>query len=597
MDSGELSMFMKEFAGPVTVALLGSLVFALTILPLAESRMRHMAPPVARAVVPPTRLRRALGRFQPFSLIQAYYLEILRLAVTRRLVTLGIVTIVGLLTYYVPYRETGMQPIPTLDMRQVTIDVRVDPNYGDDDARKTVADIAAIIEEQRDGLGIQNLYVDSGGWGGRIRLYLIKQEELGPGEVAPYTTEEVQLILSELFRNNVPGGQINTGVARSSTDTSESVQVRMRGDDTQTLFTLAEELRRQLSVVEALSDVRTTQDDSEPEIQVHIDETRANAAGVTPMVIARTVDFALRGSRLPFLKKDGAEIPVWAQFQEQDRRGPADLENVTVQNPQGELVRLNQVAVLEKGAAPSRIHRENGKTLVSIDAKTDETNYSKVKESLEQIVGNFELPNGYSAALSENLVTLDENLRNFRSALIMSIILIFLVMAALFESWLLPLSILSCVPLAFMGVYWSLYLTSTPVDTIALIGSILMCGIIVNNGIVIVDHINQLRRYEGYSRHDAVMAAGANRIRPVLMTTLTTVLGCLPMAVGGEGGAGALKGIGRALVGGLTAGTLLTLFIVPIVYTYVDDLQLWFQRFFSGLARLRQPTEDAVKTP
>ncbi|MCC6142766.1 MAG: efflux RND transporter permease subunit, partial [Candidatus Hydrogenedentes bacterium] len=593
MDSGELSTFMKEFAGPVTVALIGSLVFAITLLPLVESRTRERRRSDGNAASDGSRWRRVFAQFRPFSLLQAYYLETLRLAVSRRMVTLSIVVIFGLLTYYVPYRETGMQPIPTLDMRQVGIDIRVDPNYGTDEARQTVADIAAIIDAHREELGIHNLYVDSGGWGGHVRLYLVKQEDLAPGETAPYTTEEVQLILSEMFRNNVPGGTINTGVARASTDTSQAIQVRMRGDDTETLLNLAEDMRRQMSVVQGLTDVKTTKDNSAPEIQVHVDDSRANAVGVSPLVVAQTVDFALRGSQLPFMKKDGAEVPVWAVFQEADRRGPGDLENVTMQTPDGGLVRLNQIAHLEKGESPRSIYRENGKTVASIEAKTEEKNYSKVKDSLQQIIASFDMPQGYNAVLSENLVTLDENLRNFRSALIMSIILIFLVMAALFESWLLPLSILTCVPLAFIGVYWSLYLTSTPVDTVALIGSILMCGVIVNNGIVIVDHINQLRRYEGFSRFDAIMEAGANRIRPVLMTTLTTVLGCLPMAVGGEGGAGALMGIGRALVGGLTAGTLLTLFIVPIAYTYVDDLQLWFQRFFSGLIRLRGPRSAA----
>jgi HAE1 family hydrophobic/amphiphilic exporter-1 len=214
-------------------------------------------------------------------------------------------------------------------------------------------------------------------------------------------------------------------------------------------------------------------------------------------------------------------------------------------------------------------------------------NLQEVEAQLAQLSERFEIPRGYTLKMGDEFRGIDANLKNFRAALIMSVILIYIVMAALFESPLLPLSILSTVALAFVGVYWSLYLTATPLDTVSLVGSILMCGIIVNNGIVIVDHINQLR-HAGMPRSGAIVAAGRNRLQPVLMTSLTTILGTLPIAIGSSEG-GVLNSLGRALVGGLTVGTLLTLLVVPVVYTLLDDFQGWCRHYAAELRGLRGP--------
>jgi len=209
-----------------------------------------------------------------------------------------------------------------------------------------------------------------------------------------------------------------------------------------------------------------------------------------------------------------------------------------------------------------------------------------LRVDMERIAETFELPPGYSISLGQEFTGLEENMTNFLTSLLLGVFLIYIVMAALFESTLLPLSILTSVPLAFIGVFWIMYLTHTPLDTVSFIGCILMVGIIVNNGIVIVDHINTLRR-GGLERTEAVLQAGRDRIRPVLMTALTTILGALPLAIGGSPGRDAVVGLGRAMIGGLSAGTLLTLFIVPLFYLFIDDIQAWCLRFRLPFARSR----------
>lgn len=600
MESGELSMFMKEFAGPVTVALLTSLFLAMTFLPLAESRMLEHEREgwISRSLrlieqrFP--RLSSCLRGITPIEWIKALYVRGLRRVVVRRPVSLGAIAVLLLVTFFVPFQRVGMRMMPSMDMRQVRVNFRTDPNYGYDNLTRDIQQIESIIDGMREELGIQNLYVDRWGSGAYIRAYLVKEEDLEPGETIPYSTDEVRQILSEVLPATVPGGRIDTGVTRASPQEAARISVRLRGDDTVHLEELTEEFRRRMATRPELSEVEISRDTSREELQIHIDETKAASAGTSPNVIAQTVSFALRGSRLPYMKRQGREVPVWAQLQGQDRRTKGSLETITIQGQSGDLHPLNQLVTFERAPTMQGIYRENGKTVTTITARTIQQDLTQVRTVLEELARGFDLPRGYSLIMGDEFEGLQENLSNFRGALIMSVILIYLVMAALFESALLPLSILTSVLLAFVGVYWSLYLSDTSMDTVALVGSILMCGVIVNNGIVIVDHINQLRR-EGLERLPAILQAGHNRFRPVMMTSLTTILGVMPLAIGASETAGALTSLGRSFVGGLTAGTLLTLCIVPLVYTIVDDIQQWCLRFMGGLAHLRPQPKSSVE--
>jgi HAE1 family hydrophobic/amphiphilic exporter-1 len=204
------------------------------------------------------------------------------------------------------------------------------------------------------------------------------------------------------------------------------------------------------------------------------------------------------------------------------------------------------------------------------------------------------LPLGYTIDLGDEFLELTTNITNYIATLIMALILIYIVMAALFESLLLPLSILTSVPLAFIGVYWGMFMTHTALDTIGLIGCILMVGVVVKNGIVIVDHVNLLRR-EGMSRHEAVIQAGRDRFRPVMMTALTTTLGVLPLAIESKAGSTvSFVSLGRSFCSGLTTGTILTLVIVPLFYTLIEDFAEWVFRFIADLTGSRERRGKAL---
>lgn len=601
MGVGEMSTYMRAFAVPITVSLGASLVIALTVIPLAASRMkpRHelalarvfnrpaMAQtPGSAAVTTEKRRSRFPKIMHPIHYLISTYIKWLDWVLRWRLATAIVVLFVLALTYLIPFSHLKRQGMPTVDTRRISIEVVLDQGFTLDQSRATFLEIEDILDEQRDELGIKNVFSRYDPSGGEVDIYLYTDEDLEEsGEELAYSTEDAMDILWQRLPSRVPGGELRFSIAEASETSSRSFALQIRGDDARTLATYADRLKVLMQEnIPEITEVITDSERAKQEVQLDVNETLAEFYGLTPLAIAQTVDFALRGIQITKLKQGGREIPVWAQFQEEDRKSRGNLENVTVYGAKGEPVPINRVVEFSKGRSPQAISRVNGKNVVTVTAKIRGENLGGVLDELKTILNDFDMPTGYSVEFGDELMALDENMASFSTALFLAVILIYIVMGAVFESYLLPWSILTTLPLAGVGVAWSLYIFDSAVDTVTMIGVILLAGIVVNNGIVLIDYINQMRK-TGINRHDAIIGSGRDRFRPVMMTALTTILGCVPLALGSAiGGEVSFGGLGQALIGGLTTGTVLTLFIVPLTYTIFDDVRIWFLEFFSNVA-------------
>ncbi|MCC6143077.1 MAG: efflux RND transporter permease subunit [Candidatus Hydrogenedentes bacterium] len=596
METGRMSVFMKQLAVPMTVSLGGSLLIALTLIPLAMSQISeqhetrlyrwYQRRQVRRDGTGPSLLNRVvtpLMAIQPIRRVIAAYARTLDVSLRWRLACFLALAMVLGLTYAIPIRNVGMQDLPKLDTREVEITVELDQNFDMEMAGKLFAQLQSEIEPYREQLGIKNIFNFHGAQGGELEVYLFTEDD-GPEWATPeYSTDEVKEFLRERLQERRPGAELEFAVADAGeSGTGRAISLTMRGDDTDELAEYAEQFMIIMRGMDDLDEIRTDVERTQQEMQLQIDQFLAEQEGVSAMAIAQTVDVALRGARLPYMKQGSREIPVWAQFREEDRKSRENLDNIAVAGVRGNLVPLSQLVEYNRAYTPAAIQRVNSKNVITIYANTESEDLSRIQGRLRDAARNFPMPLGYSIEMGEELREIQMNFSNFLTTLIMSIILIYLVMAALFESYLLPLSILTTVPLAFVGSYWLLYATGTSLDVVTLIGCILMVGLIVNNGIVIVDHVNQLR-LQGHTRHDAIVQAGIDRFRPVMMTALTTILGCVPLAIAKSGGAVSFLGLGRALIGGLTVGTLLTLLIVPLFYTLLDDARGWMTNYLGGL--------------
>jgi HAE1 family hydrophobic/amphiphilic exporter-1 len=578
MQNGEMAIFTKNFAVPVTVALGASLLIALTVIPVALGHFRHGK--LDTPVVP--RPKPTPSRFNPGPRMMTAYITALRAATRWRLAALLLLAAVIWVSIEIPLKGMGSQNTPAVDRRQITIEVDFDNNYDLAMADDVFGQLESVLSDRREELGIKHVFKNYSARGGSFTLFLNP-----PGADAPYSSEDVMSILWYLLPERIPGGELEF---QSQADTlvttggKGQVSIRIMGDDMAVLERYAERFATEMEALPSIIEAKTGIERVQKEIQLHVDEVLADRAGITPAMIAQTVGFALLGTRMPDYIQDGREIPVWTQFREADRKTRANLDNVLVLGETGRLIPLNQLVTTKKVDTPRSISRLDGKNYVQVSAHTSSKDMAALQADMQHIAGSFELPPGYSISLGEEFEGLEENLNNFFTSLILAIFLIYIVMSALFESTLLPLSILTSVPLAFIGVVWAMYLTHTPLDTVSFIGCILMVGVIVNNGIVIVDHINTLRR-TGLERTEAIIQAGRDRIRPVLMTAITTILGALPIAIGGTPGRDAVVGLGRAMIGGLAAGTLLTLFVVPLFYLFIDDVRTWSLRLHVPLGR------------
>lgn len=602
LETGEMATYMKQFAAPITVSLGASLVVALTLIPLAASRMsmRHVVPASVLAetlddVHKPGRPGRPSMWRHPLAWVIHVYSEWLAWTIKWRLASTLIIAALLVLTLLVPFKHMTRQGMPRVDMREVNIEIELQQNFDMAGAKQIFAELQNMIDDEREELGIKNVFLHYTPAGGSIYAYLVKPEDLGLGEEMPFTTQEVVDILRQRIPPLIPGAELRFSVAEESENSAGGVSLRMRGEDADILAAYAERFKTLLSEIPGVDDVFTSAENEKQEMQLTVNDRLAEEMGVSAFVIAQTVDFALRGIRLAYLKQEDREVPVWAQFREEDRKSRSNLDNVAILSGRGELVPLNQVVSLARASSPSAIQRVDGKNVIVVTAKTAADNLVGLAKDVKNLMASFDLPRGYSIDQGDEMEELAKDLANFITAMALAVVLIYIVMGALFESYVLPLSILTTVPLAALGVCWAMYLTNTPVDTVSLIGVILLMGVVVNNGIVIVDHINQLRK-QGIGRTEAILQAGRDRFRPVMMTALTTILGCVPLAVGSTiGQTVAFYSLGRALIGGLTAGTFLTLVVVPLFYTLVDDVQTWCLRFLSDLRGLKGSPASAAE--
>jgi HAE1 family hydrophobic/amphiphilic exporter-1 len=316
-----------------------------------------------------------------------------------------------------------------------------------------------------------------------------------------------------------------------------------------------------------------------------------------------TVAGAMRGDKLPELRTTERELTMRLAFRESDRQSVEDLAKVPVMLADGTRTDLGAVADFVVSPSDREIQRVNRLTTVVINANMAKgTTMDDARKRVEPILNAYPLPPGYSWKFGRGLDENDKAVQTMVQNILLAIVLIFLVMASLFESALYPLSIITSILFAIVGSIWFLTLTGTTITMMAMIGFMVLIGVVVNIGIVLIAHVIDLRT-AGMTRHDAILQAGRDRLRPIMMTTLTTLLGMLPLAIGdaqiGGGGEGpAYYPLARAVMGGLGFSAVVSLLIVPMFYVWFDDLNHWRMRVFAKAgARDRDATTIGDPAP
>jgi HAE1 family hydrophobic/amphiphilic exporter-1 len=353
------------------------------------------------------------------------------------------------------------------------------------------------------------------------------------------------------------------------------VQVQLVGDYTGTLSELGENIVPILSKHKELRDVRVESGDSYSELNVRVDRDRAASFGFSTQEVSRFVGLALRGAQLREFRRGETEVPVWVRFAGADDFGLSDIASFTVRAPDGRAVPLLSMVDVKVQPAASRIERTNRQTTLTIMANlAGKTTMPEARKVMEDTLKGVPFPAGYRYSFDGSGFERDDEAgKQMMFNLIIALVMIYVVMAAVFESLLFPAAIMSGVLFSIFGVYWLFWLTGTELSIMAFIGILVLMGVVVNNGIVMIEHINNLRR-RGMSRTDALVSGGRERLRPILMTMGTAILAMVPIALQTQTADNMppYYPMARAIAGGLAFSTLVSLLFLPTIYALLDDL-------------------------
>lgn len=478
--------------------------------------------------------------------------------------------------------------------RQISINVDTPRSYSLEQTQALYSEVASLLNEHREELDISDVVYRYSRTGGRSRggfrgsrtfdIYLVDEEE---------STKPVRQV-RDAIRDLLPAkAGVDFKIAQSTGHGGGGggfgVNLDLKGDDMAVLELVAERVVAALEQTDWARDVDSTLDSGADEIHVSVDRERALQSGLSAQAVAFSISNALSSRPVSRVSAEDREVDLVVQFREEDRSTLDQLKKMPIIASDARLP-IGAMADFAIETGPRGIERENKRPKLSITANTNTAGASfTMMGQVSEIMNGLSLPPGYEWGFGRSWGRAQQDWSGATFAFIFSLMLIYLIMAALFESFVQPFTIMFSIPFAFIGVGIVLKLTNQPLDNMANMGLIILVGVVVNNAIVLIAHINHLR-WQGLPRDEAIVLGGTHRLRPILMTALTTVLGLFPMVaplifpgVLGtvEGRAGNWAPVGLVILAGLTTSTFLTLVIIPTIYSLVDDCA----RFLGRIAR------------
>lgn len=547
----ELTVWLREVGITISLALVCSLVSSLTAIPLVAARVRKRSTDVAAPSAGP---------------LERGYVSVLRWTLRHPWWT-ALVLVLGLAGGIVPLatEQVQAQPFSGAVNERLYLRYRFDDFHYKSQAERVVDEIEGYLDAGAERFGIDDLY-----------SYYAENEA---ATVIVLARRDLDDAAVKQLRADIRAGLPQVpGVAIAFDEEGEGgrdgmrFSVRVFGRDTEVLERLAREVGEALRGQDGVVDVRSSADLRRDEIEVSIDRERAERIGVTARDAAETFGFTLGGLRLPRFREGGREVDSWLALRIEDRAGLRDLRKIAFPSGDGAPVRIADVATFTTVPSERRIERENRQGSVELEASYEGEQWEVARERIAARMSEIAMPLGYGWSWDARTLERDDQDQEMAVNFALALVLVYLVLASLFESVTQPIAILSSIPFALPGAAWLLAATHTPLNLMAQIGLLILMGIVVNNGVVLLDRVNQLRA-DGIGTDAAFVAAGGERLRPILMTALTTVLGLVPMAIGGSAVGGLFYfPLARCVIGGLVSSAIFTLLGLPIITKGVEAL-------------------------
>lgn len=547
----------------IAYSLLASLIVALTVVPAMASGLLSKAAPKKE------------GRF--FGGLMKVYEKLLGLALRFKPVVL-ILALVLLITSALAAFSKGTAFMPEMDSTQITMTLTMPKDTPLIDTAEVTDEIVEKLMEREDVVDVgamastSSLTMLTGGGNSSTNsttIYVSLDEEKEKDNVV--IAAEIKESIAGILEKNDAEVAIETSSMDMSSLGGSGITVQIKGRDLDTMKEIAKDVAGIVESVEGTTDVSDGMEESTGEMRIIIDRNKAIEHGLTVAQVFQQIQQKLaNATSATTLETEIKEYDVYVK-NANDMKLTRDLvKNLeldrTKQDGTKEKVKLSDIATFESTESPNSINRESQTRYISVTAAiADGYNVGLVSDDVEEALKSYEVPDGYSLEMSGENETITDAMEQIYLMLLLALIFMYLIMVAQFQSLLSPFIIMFTIPLAFTGGFLGLLMSGSEVSVIALIGFVMLSGIIVNNGIVLVDYINQLRA-EGMEKREAIIRAGKTRIRPVMMTALTTILALSTMAFSNDMGADMSKPMSIVTIGGLIYGTLMTLFVVPCIY-------------------------------
>ncbi|AKG03745.1 acriflavin resistance protein [Salimicrobium jeotgali] len=566
---GIASELFTPLALTISFALLASLAVSVTLIPMLSSKL------LTKAMRDGKRnwFDRLLGK------MNRGYQRVLRkvLKFRKTTVLLTILSIGGSIAL-IPLVGTSF--IPESDQGQIEVDVSLERGTSLEETETVTSEISKRLNEFSDVVDVHYLSIGSGEMGlagGSADRASYTVQLVDPGDRERSTQEVMEDMENDL--SDVVGAEVEVTEMSAGLGTGAPLEVQINGQDNAVLNELAEQIVLIMKDVEGVVAPSSSTEDSEPQLDIQVDRNKASGYGLTEQQVISQVQLAFQGQTATRYREGGEELEVRLVTPLDESAGIAELEGTPISTASGDTVPLSSIAEIEQVQGPVALNRENQQPQVNVTADIGERDLGSVTADVEEEIDQLNFPEGYTYEVGGQAQDMEEAFGDLSVALLFSLFLVYAVMAVQFENFLFPFIIMFSLPATVVGVAVGLFVTGLPLSMPAFVGIIMLAGIVVNNAIVLVDYINILRR-RSYSRYDAILEAGPNRLRPILMTTVTTVLGMVPLALGIGQGAEAQQPLAVTIIFGLTVSSFFTLVLIPVVYTYFDDLSVKINKFF-----------------
>jgi HAE1 family hydrophobic/amphiphilic exporter-1 len=578
---GMAKEIFNDMALTVVFSLTASLFVAVTLVPMLSSKyLRYYDDSALRRLKP--RLHRVISfGDRAFIKIEAKYKNGIRWALDHRKTVLLGTAGVFLFTMVIVMQGVDFEFMPESDDGQInaSINMPVGTRLGvTTEAAEQMSEIVRDVIPAEQLSTLSYLAGNSGGMsaifsGTSANVSTVRMRLVPKTQRRTSVQEYIKILSDRVKEAPAPLGvaEVNISGGGGGMGGGSAIEILVRGHDLRQGAELAKEIKDIMDAIPDLYNVDISRKEGAPELVVHVDRQKAASLGVNMASVGMTIQQSVLGRTATFMREEGREYDIFVRLDREDRSTIEDIENIQVLSAfTRRPVRIGNIATITQTVGPVSIERDDQMRVIRITADTFGGLQQAVDKIKQEISQNVIIPEGFSLDYQGSFRDMQETLADLLLALIVAICLIYAVMAAIFESYIDPFIIFFTIPLAIVGAIWVLFLTGTALSVNAMIGILVLSGVVVNTGIVLVNYINILRA-RGLELKEAIMEGGRRRLRPILMMAMTTILALTPLAIGLGEGAEMNMPLARTVIGGLITSTLLSLFFVPAMYFVLES--------------------------